>query len=461
MITATTALTDGGTATLTIGDAAENIEAKDLTALRGIVLDRVTTHARDEAAPVQLDTSDPDGSRWLLLIHPDGRVEDRTSAATEEPAEPADETETPEDEATEEPAQDAEPSSDSPPAKRPRDRARSLGRALLKGNPARDEATTTDSATIPPKPVEAPTHTRPTSFLTPNVEEEPAREGWRGRVNGFGLKMSPTAEELDKRRAVAAVSSHWGGPRTVAMVNGKGGAGKTPSACYLSAAFARLGGGGVLAMDCNLTRGTLGWSTEQANHENTMLGLLPYADELLGTNAQSAALGSFVHHQTRDRYDVLRSNPLLLSTEQKLTPEDFDKIHAVAAKYYRMIFLDSGNDEGDALWLQLMARSHQIVVPTNTREESAEAARLCLEALDARGGHYAQLAANAVVVVSQADREEANAEDIAEQFRHIVPAAVTIPYDRAIRRRWKRWDLLAEPTQNAYMKAAAAVAERL
>lgn len=443
MITATTALTDQGTATLTIGDAAEDISAKDLEALRSLVLTRITKHAHEAEAPVQLDTRDPDGTRWVLIIHPDGKVEDRTSDAEAQPDEPS---------TTEPPATVTEPE----PPKRPRER-----HAADPEPEPEPEAVEVAPAPVPPKPQQAPADPRPVSFLTPNVEEEPAREGWRGRLNSFGLRLTPTEGELAKRRAVAAVSQHWAGPRTVAMLNGKGGAGKTPSTTYLSAAFARYGGGGVLAACFNLTRGTLGWSTEQAHHENTMLDLLPHADDLLGTSAQSAALGSYVHHQTRDRYDVLRSNPLLLSTEQKLSPEDFDNIHAVAAKYYRMIFLDSGNDEGDQLWLRLVARSNQIVVPTNTREESAEAARLCLEALDARGGHYAQLAANAVVIVSQADREEANAEDIAEQFRQLVPAVVTVPYDRAIRRRWKRWDLLAEPTQDAYMQAAAAVAERL
>ena len=449
MITATTALTDEGKATLTIGDAAEDITAADLAALRATVLNRVSTHAQQAAAPVQLATHDPDGTRWVLVIHPDGKVEDRTAAATE-----ADETPEPHDEADETPK----------PAKRPRprtsSRAATLGRNLLGGTTSNQDTKTTPE-TIPPKPAQAPAEQRPVSFLTPNVEEEPAREGWRGRLNSFGLRLTPDEDELAKRHAVAMVSQHWAGPRTIAMLNGKGGTGKTPTEIYLAAAFARYGGGGVLAACCNLTRGTLGWSTEQANHENTMLDLLPQADELLGTNAQSAALGTYVHHQTRDRYDVLRSNPLLLSTEQKLTPDDFDKIHAVAAKYYRMILLDSGNDEGDQLWLRVVAKSDQIVVPTNTREESAEAARLCLEALHGRGGHYAELAANAVVVVSQADREEANAEEIAEQFRQLVPAVVTVPYDRAIRRRWKRWDLLAEPTQDAYLQAAAAVAERL
>lgn len=456
MITATTALTDEGKATLTIGDAAEDITADDLAALRATVLNRVSNHAQQAAAPVQLATHDPDGTRWVLVIHPDGKVEDRTAeAAKADSAKPEDD-----DAAAEADAAEATPEPEPEPAKRPR-----LREAARLRSRRRDKDSTTDAQptteTIPPKPPQAPAEAQPVSFLTANIEEEPAREGWRGRLNNFGLRLTPDASEVAKRHAVAKVSQHWAGPRTVAMINGKGGAGKTPTDIYLAAAFARYGGGGVLAACCNLTRGTLGWSTEQANHENTMLELLPHADELLGTHAQSAALGTYVHHQTRDRYDVLRSNPLLLSTEQKLTPDDFDKIHAVAAKYYRMILLDSGNDEGDQLWLRVVEKSDQIVVPTNTREESAEAARLCLEALRARGGHYAELAANAVVVVSQADREEANAEEIAEQFRKIVPAVATIPYDRAIRRRWKRWDLLDEPTRDAYLQAAAAVAERL
>lgn len=357
MITASTALTDEGTATLTIGEQAEQITGKNLTDLRSVVLKRVTVHAQSTAAPVQLDTRDPDGSRWILLVHPDGNIEDRT---TQQLA--AEETEAP---ALSPEGEDSAPSDEvedtTPPKRRSiRDRLAQPSTPTSSDNQART------TATVPPKTVQAPTEVaRPTSFLTPNVEEEPAREGWRGRLNTMGLHLAPAPDELDRRQATAAVSSHFAGPRTIIALNGKGGSGKSPAVAYLSAAFARLGGGGVLAVDCNLTRGTLGWSTEQANHEATMLDLLPRTEDLLGAGAQVAALGSYVHHQTRDRYDVLRSNPLLLSTEQKLTPQDFDKLHAVAAKYYRMIFLDSGNDEGDALWLQLVTRSHQIVVPTN------------------------------------------------------------------------------------------------
>ncbi|MFD0760440.1 AAA family ATPase [Arthrobacter ulcerisalmonis] len=85
--------------------------------------------------------------------------------------------------------------------------------------------------------------------------------------------MSPSESERAERSDVLAVSQHWPGPRTIAVVNGKGGAGKTPTTVLLAAVFARHGGAGVLTWDNNQTRGTLGWRTEQGPHEATLLDL--------------------------------------------------------------------------------------------------------------------------------------------------------------------------------------------
>ena len=139
-------------------------------------------------------------------------------------------------------------------------------------------------------------------------------------MSRIGLQMAPSAAERNERADVQAVSQHWPGPRTIAVVNGKGGAGKTPSTILLSAAFARYGGAGVLAWDNNQTRGTLGWRTEQGPHEATLLDLLPETDRLLSTTAQSADLAHFVHHQTRDKFDVLRSKPMVLANQQRVEP---------------------------------------------------------------------------------------------------------------------------------------------
>lgn len=299
------------------------------------------------------------------------------------------------------------------------------------------------------------------SFLTDTTTDAPPPTGWRAALAKIGL-TKPSAEQTSAWRDEKAISQHWPGPRTIAVLNGKGGAGKTPTTVLLSAMFARAGGSGVLAWDNNVTRGTLGWRTETGPHEATILDLLPQAEALLAPTARAADLAGYVHHQTGDKYDVLRSNPLLVSSEQKITPTQLDDVHAVAAKYYRLIFMDSGNDEGDELWLRMIDHADQIVIATTTRADHAEAGRLLLNALAHRDERSANLARNAVVVVSQADREgEAAATTIAEHYEALAREVVTIPYDPAMRTQWLRVDNLDPKTQRAYLRAAAAVAGSL
>ncbi|MBI5160613.1 MAG: AAA family ATPase [Micrococcales bacterium] len=301
------------------------------------------------------------------------------------------------------------------------------------------------------------------SFLTHEQTEEPASRGVRGALGRIGIRMGPSDEERLERADVQAVSQHWPGPRIVAVVNGKGGAGKTPTTVMLSAVFARYGGAGVLAWDNNQTRGTLGWRTEQGPHAATLLDLLPQKDRLLGTGAQSADLAHYVHHQTRDRFDVLRSKPMLLAHEQRIEPDDVDAIHAVAAKYYRLIVIDSGNDESDPMWLRMIDHTDQLVIATTTRDDHAEAGALLLEALAERDQRSAELAAHAVVVVTQAD-STASARDlerVADGYRAIAREVVAIPFDPAMVDGILRHDALRAATQRAWLGAAAAVARNL
>jgi len=301
------------------------------------------------------------------------------------------------------------------------------------------------------------------SFLTEEVIEEPAQTGWRGLVTRAGVRVSPSDAERAERADVAAVSQHWPGPRTIAIVNGKGGAGKTPSTVLLSAVFARYGGAGVLAWDNNQTRGTLGWRTQQGAHEATILDLLPQTENLLSTSAQSADLAYFVHHQAADKYDVLRSKPMALADQQRLDAGDVDAIHQVASKYYRLIFIDSGNDESDPMWRRMIDHTDQLVVATTTRHDHAEAGALLLEALAERDQSTAQLAKQAVTIVTQADQKAGleEAERVATGYRELTRAAVTIPFDPAMVDGVLRYGALRPSTQRAWLRAASAIAQGL
>jgi len=298
------------------------------------------------------------------------------------------------------------------------------------------------------------------SFLTREEVEEPATQGIRGALARIGIRVSPSESERLEREWSRLVSQHWPGPRTIVIVNGKGGVGKTMTTISLSSVFARYGGAGVLAWDNNQTRGTLGWSTEQGPHDASILDLLPQVDRLLGTGAQSADLAHYVHHQTRDRYDVLRSKPEVLATEQRFDATTVDLIHDVASKFYRLVFIDSGNDETDPMWVRALERADQIVVPTIGEAKAAESAALLLEGLHDRGGHFAGLADKAVVVVSKHKHDLPDAEltRMASGFSGLARQVVTIPYDPALGADVLNYGALRPSTQRAWLAAGAAVA---
>jgi cellulose biosynthesis protein BcsQ len=315
--------------------------------------------------------------------------------------------------------------------------------------------------------VEAPTTRREArqSFLTQETVEEPATTGFRGFLTGLGLRMAPSAAERLHREQVHLVSQHHVGPRTIMLANGKGGAGKTLATVCLARVLARYSGAATVAWDNNQTRGTLGWSTESARHEASVLDLLPDIDRLLGTSAQSADMASYVHHQTRDRYDVLKSKPDLLASGQRFGAETVDRVHKVLTKFYRLVLIDSGNDETDPMWLAGLDRTDQLVVPTTTDDKWCESAALLLEQLVAAGGRYRELAENAVVIVG-VETSDVKPQKAAEQVQRFKDAGLgrdvlTIPYDAGLKARVINYDALQEPTKLAWLAAGAAVAKGL
>ena len=301
------------------------------------------------------------------------------------------------------------------------------------------------------------------SFLTDQAVEEPARQGWRGALTRLGLRVRPGAAERSERADILAVSQHWPGHRLITVANGKGGSGKTPATVMLAAVLARCGGAGVLAIDANQTRGTLGWRTQKGSHDATVIELLPEIPRLLGTTAQSADMAHFVHHQPEDRFDVLQSQPLALASAQRLTPSDLTALLDVAAKYYRVSVVDTGNDESAAEWRTLVDHAHRLVVPTTTRDDHAEAGALLLEALTQRDAKSAALADRAVVIVSQADPDAkpATVKRIINGYRELGVTVVAIPHDPAMVGGRLLYSALRPATQRAWLAAASAVAKGL
>lgn len=297
------------------------------------------------------------------------------------------------------------------------------------------------------------------SFITPTetpfVEE---RSGWRK-----ALGMGPSSAERARAQDARDVARQWRGVRRVAVVNGKGGVGKTMTTAMLAAVFGRYGGSGVLAWDNNPTRGTLGWRTEGAGHDATVQDLLRAARGLLSRGGSPSELADFVHRHTVDKYDVLRSNPELLASHQAISREDFDLLNQVAERFFRLVIFDSGNDESADRWQRMIEVSNQLVVPTIATRESAESAALLLDELAARDTHSARLAASAVVVVTlpRAGGKSSRAWEILDAFRKRSRAVHFVPYDPALDDGPLYFSALRSHTQGIWLSVAADVARGL
>lgn len=298
------------------------------------------------------------------------------------------------------------------------------------------------------------------SFLTNGggdaVEIKPDA-GWRAVAAALGLKVKPSTAAVAIAQDRRLVAQHWPGCHKLSVINVKGGQGKTPTSAMISAVFARFGGGAVLAWDNSETLGTLGWRTESGPYNTSVRDMLPAVDMLLSPEAGVSAIARYVHHQTDDRYDVLRSSPALFGSESRITADDFDRLVAVAERYYRMVIFDSGKDESGERWLRMLDTTDQLVIPVLADVESAEGVRTLLEELSTRDERSARLAADAVVVVSEWP-QPVNARElksVVDGLSEMVRSVEVLPFDPALKNGALRFENLKPQTQDVYVKVAA------
>lgn len=421
------ATVEGSTARFTTLDGrSEDLAAQDGSDIRRAIIQRAIVEARRTGSTVELVTSGDRGSH-RIHVAPDG-----TSSPVDDGA------------------------STLRRARNDLDLASDLDTDIASA--AVDEVPTVET----PHPVEPAPSARRASFIPASTGPSERANGWRALLARWGLVVKPSPTQVEHDERIRLASRHWAGCRTISVVNGKGGVGKTLTTAMLSAVFGRYGGGNVLAWDNNDTRGTLGWRTETGLYDTTIRDLLPATSNLLSPDAGVSDITRFVHHQSADRYDVLRSNPELLAADQRLTSTEFEQLMRVAARYYRLVVFDSGNDESADRWLSMVDHSTQLVVPTLTAPESAESAALLLEALGTRDERSHDLARNAVVVVTQAEpARPAELRDIVLGFEGRVRDIVVIPFDPVLKRGPLRFDDLRTPTREAWIRAAAATAAGL
>jgi MinD-like ATPase involved in chromosome partitioning or flagellar assembly len=320
----------------------------------------------------------------------------------------------------------------------------------------------------PPVAPVPPVMPKPEDLLVPDqspVTTEPASWGWRGRFNrGSGglLKAKANAQEIAARQAIKGIQRSFSRPMTVVVVQPKGGAGKTPTTICLSAAFGAHRGGYVVGWDDNETRGTLAVRVSNPDSQRaTVWDLLSDLAAFERYDARVGDLSHYVRSQPDAHFDALVSddNP---GNMAQIGEDEFQRLHRVLQRFYRMIVVDTGNNVRSPNWQAAVNAADLIVVVSTYQRDVGYSGSWVLDHLAQTGRE--DLARNAVTVLSAADptTDKTVRDQLLSHFAARTRAVVEIPYDPQLAHGGPiRWSDLAPATRNAWVAAGATVVDAL
>ncbi len=434
-----------GNGSVAINGVVQRVAADDERDARAEVLRIVTSAAADVGHPLRVTAYDSVG-RQLLAVSPDGRVEPLTEASGAIAPAPV----------SRRSAARAERAA-GPPA---------MSSTVSAAGAAGGAATPNPASAAPDA---APTGPLPT--LDDLLRSRPAQPvdaadmGWRRNVRyltGGLLKPGPGAAERAHRDAVERVQQSLRGPRTIVVINPKGGAHKTTTTFLLAAAFGMQRGGSVLAWDNNETRGTLGWRAQPTRHANTAVDLLRDLDRFNDPrNARVGDLDNYVRRQGSLQFDVLASDEDAAASST-IDSEKFTELHATMSRFYRVIVVDTGNNMRASNWEAAVDAADQLVVVSTVREDTAASAAWLIDGLRDRGHDDKVRHAVTVLASPSTVSDRRLTERLHSHFSSLTRRVVAVPHDPALVDGGPiNHAALASTTRESWLHVAAAVADGL
>jgi MinD-like ATPase involved in chromosome partitioning or flagellar assembly len=265
---------------------------------------------------------------------------------------------------------------------------------------------------------------------------------------------------VQEREELDAVRRSFGGLRQVTVVNPKGGAGKTVATLMLALAFGQARGGFVLAWDNNETQGTLGMRAQTDLHGRTVRDLLRDLHRFTGPAGRVGELSAYVRPQEGAAFDVLASDEAATAGEM-LTAAAFRDIRDAVGRFYKLLFVDTGNNARAENWQAALDATDQLVVTLSARNDSAETAARLLDHLEQTGRR--ELVRRAVTVVTMPpSRTDVDPRAIEDHFEMRCRAVLRVPYDRHLDSGSPvDYQALSSESRRAWLHVAAAVAAGL
>ncbi|TDD21850.1 chromosome partitioning protein [Kribbella turkmenica] len=290
----------------------------------------------------------------------------------------------------------------------------------------------------------------------PLPREAPAERGIRS-----ALRLRPGSAERLERIARATAATAFRRPVTIVVANPKGGSGKTPTTLLLAGALGQARGGGVVAWDNNELRGNMHLRTHDTNSRSTVTDMLQAMPMLTQPDARLGDVAAYLRHQVAGQYDVLTS---ATTTYAQIEAKDFDQIHRLLSRFYKVLVIDTGNNEGSSNWREAMKAADALVIPIKWKSLSCAAAVQMLEELDNQGPEAQRLIRRAVIAVSNGpgDVNKEVEKQLRPYFESRAAAVVDIPTDQHIAAEGPLDHSALQPsTRRSALELAAKVSEQI
>ncbi|MBS1691261.1 MAG: AAA family ATPase [Actinobacteria bacterium] len=285
----------------------------------------------------------------------------------------------------------------------------------------------------------------------------PAEHGWRAALNKIlpGITIGPGKDERYeislKERVIRPVRTTF----TVAVLNLKGGVGKTTATKALGSVMCDVRGDKVIAVDLDNDSGNL---TERHGRETHLSIIELVSDPSVSRYHDVRA------HTSSDKVSKLEvlAQPDFARSERIVEREDFESAMELLQEYYSVVLLDCGTALKSELMKSVLHESRAVVVVTNASIDALEETDRTLDWLRHTG--YLKLLENLVLIINHTETGKPNVvvDKVVEQFTRKIPQEriFVTPFDRHVHEgREINLKLLSKKSRRRYLEIAAAVSD--
>ncbi len=281
--------------------------------------------------------------------------------------------------------------------------------------------------------------------------EESVRLSWRDliyRLTRIDLGRCKGSEyELGLRECIGTA---LGGAFPIAVLNLKGGVGKTAVVEALGSTFAHVRDDRVIAVDID------GGDLSERHGRRSRLNMV----DLLMDDSIARYLDVRAHTYMNSCGLEVLGLPEYANTNWRVERHDVVKVFSILRNHYSVVLVDCAKALKSSVMEAVLAESRALVVVSSTSIDAIRKTRITLDWL--RNNGYQQLIASTVLAINHT--EPAKPDTLAgkglEQLSAQVAATVVLPFDRHVHEGKEiGLDRLSKQSRRCYLEMAAALAD--